>query len=519
MIMYKIIFIDDEVSILRALPYAIDWRKYNIQIAGTASDGKEGLQLYETVKPNLIIVDIKMPDMNGLEFSRIIREKDTRVKIILLSAYGEFEYAQNAMQYKINNYLLKPLDEVKLEKAIQNALEEILHETDIDCHIREYNDSIIEKRLQQILIKYSQTGMISDGGSNELDSLIAYFGGMDFFCKLICFENMNISFEDTEIWSKVKSVFTRYLGNHFSLIILSRNELMLLAYRNDFLQSIQDIKKEIGNLSTENGCKIIMGISNPFGKDFIKCFNQASYALYDAFYDEYGNNAYFYTDSFYEESIQMNNADIQIGINALVEQGSSQILIQSLTQQMDFLYKNHVKPDMIYEYLMNLFLHIKIALTANYDYKAFNILRDIDIRTFITHGSYKSLFDFSIHLINEVRSQLLDLLNERPAYTVINKAKEYIFKNYTNRDLSLAEVAQYAGLSKNHFSRVFHNYTGKTFWSYLTEYRMYKAKELLRQTNMSNFEISQKIGYESEYHFCRKFKEETGITPQRYRKI
>jgi YesN/AraC family two-component response regulator len=516
---YKIIFIDDEVSILRALPYAIDWGKYNIQIAGTASDGEEGLQLYETVKPNIIIADIKMPDMNGLEFSRRIRERDPRVKIILLSAYGEFEYAQSAMQYKINNYLLKPLDEGKLEKGIQNVLEEIVHETDIDYHIGEYNDSIVEKRLRQIFIKYSQTGRISEGERNELDSLIAYFSGTDFFCKLVCIENLTINFEDAEIWSKVKSIFAGTLGKHFSLILLSRNELMLVASRNEFLQCLQDIKKEIENLSSEHGCRIIMGISDSFGKDLIKCIDQARNALYDAFYDEYKKNTYYYTDSFYEDSIQMNNADIQIGINALVEQGSSQMLTQSLTQQMEALYKNHVKPDMIYEYLMDQLTYIKIALTANYDYKAFNILRDIDIRTFIACGSYRKLFDFSIHLINQVRDKLLELMNERPAYTVINKAKEYISRNYTNKDLSLAEAAQYAGLSKNHFSRVFHNYTGQTFWSYLTKYRMNIAKELLKQTNLSNFDISQKIGYESEYHFCRKFKEETGTTPQRYRKI
>ena len=112
--MYKIIFLDDELITVRMLERAIDWQQYHIIPCGAASDGEEGLALFRDVEPDIVIADIRMPKMDGIEFARAIRQTGRRVKILLLSAYAEFEYARSALTYQISDYLLKPLDEDKL---------------------------------------------------------------------------------------------------------------------------------------------------------------------------------------------------------------------------------------------------------------------------------------------------------------------------------------------------------------------------------------------------------------------
>ncbi|MBK8030792.1 MAG: response regulator [Chloroflexi bacterium] len=112
--MYKVIFLDDALITLQMLESAIDWQQYSIVLSGVATDGEEGLALFEQVQPDIIIADIRMPKMNGIEFARAIRQTKGPVKIILLSAYAEFEYAQSALTYQISDYLLKPLDEKQI---------------------------------------------------------------------------------------------------------------------------------------------------------------------------------------------------------------------------------------------------------------------------------------------------------------------------------------------------------------------------------------------------------------------
>src|SRR5690242_9027802 len=103
--MYKVIFLDDEPITLRMLGNAIDWQKYQITPYGTANDGEEGIQLFQKVEPDIVIADIRMPKLNGIEFAKILRQTRNHVKILLLSAYAEFEYAQSAITYQISDYL------------------------------------------------------------------------------------------------------------------------------------------------------------------------------------------------------------------------------------------------------------------------------------------------------------------------------------------------------------------------------------------------------------------------------
>ena len=116
--MYKIVFIDDEAITLKLLEALLDWNSYGIEVAGTAGDGYAGLELCRRVKPDIVIMDIKMPHMTGVDLSEMLRKSNQTVKLIFLSAYAEFEYAQSAISNKVSGYLLKPVSRDALQEEV-----------------------------------------------------------------------------------------------------------------------------------------------------------------------------------------------------------------------------------------------------------------------------------------------------------------------------------------------------------------------------------------------------------------
>ena len=147
--MYKIIFLDDEAMTLKLLERAIDWQRHGIELCGTAGDGEEGIALFRQVQPDIVITDIRMPRMNGIELAAAIRQSRKQVKILLLSAYAEFEYAHSAITYEISEYLLKPLDEDKLEAAIARVVQELDRAGAVNSTMASYRLEQAEKQLQQ----------------------------------------------------------------------------------------------------------------------------------------------------------------------------------------------------------------------------------------------------------------------------------------------------------------------------------------------------------------------------------
>ena len=152
--MYKIVFVDDEAITLQLLTCVLDWEELGITVAGTASDGREAYELFRNVKPDIIIADIKMPGMNGVQLSEMIRKSDRNVKIIFLSAYAEFEYAQGAIANRVSGYLLKPLDEEELAALIRKVVTELDAETSVHRHAAAARNDNLSRRVRKAYLAW-----------------------------------------------------------------------------------------------------------------------------------------------------------------------------------------------------------------------------------------------------------------------------------------------------------------------------------------------------------------------------
>lgn len=160
--MYKVCFVDDETINHQLLENIVDWEKYGFMIAGTATDGLEALRLYEEVKPDLMLIDIKMPLMDGLECVRCIRKVDSNIQLVLVTAYGEFAYAQKAIQYGVQNYVLKPVSRLVINEMISK----------ISMTLDQQNEKILDKQNEiskKSYLFYQMTTDLKSGIDIELN--------------------------------------------------------------------------------------------------------------------------------------------------------------------------------------------------------------------------------------------------------------------------------------------------------------------------------------------------------------
>lgn len=506
--MYKIIFIDDEVSTLKFLTNAINWDEYGIEIVGTADDGKAGIDLYRSTKPDIIIVDIKMPGINGIDFSTIIREEDKRVKIIILSAYGEFQYAQSALRLQIKDYLLKPIDEDRLEEVIKKLLEEFENEHELENSFEANRYELYEKKLQHIFL--------TDSGSDILKSFFKEHISELSNCNMVIsifVTNGSLHINNYTIYSIIRQNSKELFGFTCSVVMKSKMKIYIFLTANIF----QTNKNQFIDRLHNNGIAFCMGISgNITNEDLVQALWQAETSQYYCFFSKkaiqyYNDNFHFTTDTF---NLPYSIEDIITSISKI----DCMLLFEKLRINLKELYNRYLHPEYIYEFVFDVLIRIKIEITKDFGEYSNELLRHISMDGLITKWNKDILMEYMQDVFFDLQREVSIICKERQEYFVIRRTKQFTDERYSDSSLTLQEVADYVCFSKNHFSKVFRDLEGKTYWDYLTEYRMKQAKWLLNNSLKSINEISLAVGYVSVNHFSRKFKEIEGISPIQYRK-
>lgn len=221
--MYKLVIIDDEYYTLEGMKKILDWEKYGIEISGTASDGTEGLDVIRKNGADIVIADLRMREMDGLEMIEILRKDNFRGKIIILSGYQAFSHAQRAIDYKVEKYLTKPVDPLELEKTIVNVVKELDEE----------NASYSPKATQ---IPRILEGMLAEIDKNYTKDVRLSELAEQFFCNA----------------TYVSKLFKKYLGeNYIDYVTKKRiDKAKKLLIQSDM--SVDEIMWEVGYQDTKH---------------------------------------------------------------------------------------------------------------------------------------------------------------------------------------------------------------------------------------------------------------------------
>lgn len=532
--MLKVFLVEDEFVVREGIKNNVDWISHGYEFCGEASDGELAFPMIQKLKPDIVITDIRMPFMDGLKLSRLIKKELPFTEIIILTGYEEFEYAKEGIKIGIAEYLTKPISAEELLRAVDGLavkIEEKNQERKIrETYVKEMEENFQKEKKE--LFHYLVTGSKSAAELLELaNNLDIDLSSMWYNVVLLKTQSMNHEREEySGSLIEIETRFEKLSEDDGHLLIFDRNlEGKALLFKadtkeeleqlqNDYIDWVRDILAEYENI------RYFGGIGMPVNRlrELSLSFERASHAF---------AHRYLMKDSHI-----LNSAELEQGI--YLEQ-----------EEFDI---SHVDPRQIDRSRIKEFLKLGERDEAIYFVEEFfkglgsNAMKSNIFRQYITMDAYFCIVDFleSLQISREeiepfdVTSAHLQNMENAVSYvaSIITKAVElreqkasnryediveevmsYIQEHYAEEELSLNMLASHVNFSPNHLSMVFSQQTGQTFTKYLTDFRMNKAKELLRCTGKRSSEIGLEVGYKDPHYFSYLFKKTQGMTPTQYR--
>lgn len=530
--MYKIILVDDEEEVRYGIINKIQWNKYGFEIIGEAENGKDALELVEKNTPDLVITDIKMPFMDGMKLTQVLSEKFPTVKTIILTGFDEFEYAKTAIKLNVIEYVLKPISSKDIIELLINVKEQLDREFEEKKNIKLLEEIYIkslpilkEKLLSSIIRGNINSDEIKEKAKNYNINL----HGKAFLVSVVSIDH---SIESNNNKNKEISVFQA----------LKLIEEIVKKYCAG-LAFIEDDNIIVLNISQEDDKKQILDKSSKMLEEIRQSISKylnlsVTIGIGTSFEDISGASIS------YKNAVAALGYRITLGNNRLIfiedvePKRENEIVFDKLSErQLENSIKTGTKEE-IYSTVDTIFRVIENANTSIEYYQIYliqllttiiKIAKDSNVNMKDIFGEnfnfFIELYKFST--LSEVKewikkssikiSEYIVKGREDLSKLLVDRAKEYIEERFQDSELNINTICNYLHISQAYFSYIFKKDTKTTFVSYLTQIRMTKAKELLRNTNMKTFVIAEKVGFSEPNYFSYCFKKNLGKSPSEYR--
>jgi two-component system response regulator YesN len=517
---FKVFLVEDEIVTRENIRDNVSWEADGFEFCGEAPDGEVALPLLQAAKPDVLITDIKMPFMDGLALSKIVRERMPGVKIVILSGHDEFGYAQQAIKLGVAEYLLKPVSAHDLHQVLQKLAAQLEQEKK-EHESTELLWGQIEKSQvalrEQFLLKIV-VGAVSPVEAVEQSQLLGLNLTARWYLIVVvrtelCDPRQRFNYPKYE---KIHQIVTSVVGGDPDIFLLKKDwEELVLIFKANTHDSIEADKEritiQIKQQATGTDCQLFIGCGSPVKQlvDVPRSFIEAVLQIQEQ-------------SSASEPGSGLEKSELLRADKPAVEE-----YLQSGTQaDFDKFFDTHILPlgrTAIKSYIFKVYLFMEILLTTarfviHLDGDVIQILPEFkNIETVLSHiTTIEQIRDYTRRILYsglEFRERSVNF----PQTGMIDQAKEYIDRHYMDSGLSLGEVAAYINHSPSHFSTLFSQVTSQTFKEYTTNIRVKKAKELLRSTAQTSSEIAYQVGYIDPHYFSSVFKKKTGFSPKEYR--
>lgn len=541
--MLKIFLAEDEVIVRETIKRMIPWENLGFELVGEAADGEMALPLLLRQKPDLLITDIKMPFMDGLTLAKVAKKEIPGLKVVILSGYDDFNYAKQAINIGVEDYLLKPIT----KNALLERLTEIRSRYEHEKTQKEYYEKF--HREMQAYEKNSSRDFFEALVSGSMDMMEIYRRseklGLDIVAEaynvliftMNCEEDFSGQREGYSEWeAESLELLEEFFSENTSAMLFRCNifsyGVLIKGQKETIGENTRSCVSEIQRILDRKEQKRQWFVAAGEPVERLSQIQKSYYSASRAF-----SQRYLYDENilYYDEMASMEKKNVteddstylqKVDVNALNPAILQKFLSNGLLEETE----NFVK-DYFYaigqEPLESLVFRNYVTLNVRFSVMSF--LKEIgcDTRTLeqedtedVLSESSKSL-ENAIAYAEKIISQAIVLRDQNSGNknrSILKTAVDFIDSHYTEEDMSLNKAANAANVSANHFSALFSQNMGQTFIEYLTNLRMNKAKEYLRCTSMRSSEIAGEIGYKDAHYFSYLFKKTQGMTPSDYRK-
>lgn len=513
--MIKIMIADDMPIYLDYLRNFIDWNSYGFEVCCEARDGREALELYEQYQPDIVLTDIVMPYMDGLQFSEQLLKDNPDVSIILITGNSEFEYARKAVKLGVCDYIVKPFEKEELIIALlklQDNISRVLEQ-------QNEQDELRKERREQLLRQYIYTR------NAEESKIIDKVKPFEYPCFLIVTIRINLyenKVEPEEIikWKQVLSSMLLNMlqinGTQEVFHDFEGNIVTILNFRDK--QSMEEYGgyefEDISKLAKEHiGFDISVGISD-YCYD-VKFLRDAYYQTIQALsgsYAEHRSKIFDYKKMVHQGGNEFYSWDLIDEINKCLEVLNYERIEKLILQELDRIneYENTEYAVMIYMSLLSVLFSYIVKVGRNIDdifgkgFHPYSIINDetsyTNKRNFICE-CYKKTMDYQMEHKDTKSSQ------------IAKQARSYIEMNYQNPDLSIADISRELLVNQTYLRKMFKDEYHMTISDYITKYRMEIAKERIKKENCKLSYISYEVGFNDTSYFSKCFKKYFGYLP------
>lgn len=509
--MRKVLIVDDEKLIRKGIRTILERSEFDFKDIKEATNGKEALDCLISEKFDLLIIDIRLPIIDGISVIKKIQNFNNKPKIIIISGYDEFNYAKECLQYGARAYLLKPIDKNEFFDVLKKINQEIVEEEKAHQILKIHEQ--LKNRFQEVELNNIFLSNLSHLEIKEKLQEIGLDPNKKIFLLTIAF-GLNLAKEiELSLYDIKEELETALKGNYCSTIVASninKNIVVITENFPDYHTILQSLRKIV-----QKGFYI--GIYDDqvlFGelKDaYIKAITAAEYGFVT------GNEIMLFSKIKNRESDNHCNKDELIKkLKDLILTGKKKDAVGCVESIFDSRLLtqcsiSNIKEitTKIYDEIINYFYNYLPAKMFNSE--KYEVLQSLF--NFKCMDEYLSILKEFVCEISDIINSLKDILTIKDE---IEEAIKYINENYY-KDINMAMVANYISLNYYYFSTLFKERVGMSFLDYLNKVRIQRAKELLLSTNLKIWEIAQKVGYKNPKHFTRIFKELTGLSPNEYR--
>lgn len=500
--MYNILVVDDEMIGRRGVRFLLDKMNEDLNIV-EAKNGKEALQYIEANPVDILLTDIKMPFMDGIELIKRARDVQPDMKTVIFSGYNDFEYAKTALSIGVKEYILKPISPEEFTLTIKK----VIHEVD-----EQHEETINEKETESIIKEHVLNNLVNGNSLDAIQkrlntrSLDDYIG---HYKRLILLEFSDNFFDRVE---GLDDRLKRDILAPFDYLNLNLNQ-SLLFFEEDSVSRLKGVATQIYNvLQIHYNAKAYLAISHSLN-DLMEVQETVEHM------EDLLEGMYYHPDQhiYYEDEENVYDVSPNEDIKALTEKIAQDLKLKDIDRaRLDFtrfydVYsrQNAYSSDYIKYMMSGLIKEITQAMSDVDE-------RDVDqkIVRFYRASDARAMKDVVDEFLDGLEREFSNQGKERRQE--VKDVMRYVYSHY-NLDLSVDMLADQVCLAPSYLSHIFKKETGENLGKFIKRVRMEKAKDMLENTHEKIVTVAVAVGYSNVSYFCQSFREYYGISPQKYR--